>query len=453
VSLRLRLLAGAAGLGYLVAAAVENMEVLGAPLLGASDAAIRAAHADLALGIVTTAAGALSLALYVVWAFAMRRRWAAVGAVGAALAFLGVLANAVVLAGGEPWLYELMLYLRYAAGPFMAVFLVAAASATPLRTLALVVAAPLALTPLAMTGRLQAAAALAFSAHALWIWLASLWLLCGGVERAELARRAAFLMLVVAAGAVGLALLIVPGATGSFFAWTLNPPPLAAFAGGVYVGSAVVYAVGLRSGATRSLVVAAVVLSVSVLTATLIHLEVFDLSRLQAWAWLVLFASFATVTGVLALRRRPPASSVPLSPAARAVFATAAAGLAVAGVALWADPAAFGLPPLGGRFAGSWTVMLAVLAAWPAIAGRRDEAALPALALIALPAGALVAAARTGTGDPLYLLALGALVVAGLGLRVSTRRRDVNIPDALRPPWLDTRDHVQPDPSSLRHAG
>jgi hypothetical protein len=453
VSLRLRLLAGAAGLGYVVAAAVENMEVLGAPLLGASDAAIRSAHADLALGIVTTAAGALSLALYVVWAFAVRRRWAWVGAAGAVLAFAGVVANAVVLAGGEPWLYELMLYLRYAAGPFMAVFLVAAAAATPLRALALPIAAWLALTPVATTGHAQIAAALAFSAHALWIWLASLWLLCGGVARAEFARRAAFLMLVVAAGAVGLALLIVPGATGSFFAWTLKPPPLAAFAGGVYVGSAVVYAVGLRSAATRSLVVAAVVLSVSVLTATLIHLEVFDLGRLQAWAWLVLFAGFATVTGVLALRREPAAPGLPLSPAARAVFAAAAAGLAVAGVALWADPAAFELPPLGGRFAGSWTVMLAVLAAWPAVTGRRDEAALPALALIALPAGALVAAARTGTGDPLYLLALGALVAAGLGLRVSTRRTDVNIPDALRLPWAETRDHVKPDPSSLRHAG
>jgi hypothetical protein len=39
-----------------------------------------------------------------------------------------------------------------------------------------------------------------------------------------------------------------------------------------------------------------------------------------------------------------------------------------------------------------------------------------------LPAGALVAAARTGAGDPLYIAALGALVVTGLGLRISTRR-------------------------------
>ena len=341
--------------------------------------------------------------------------------IGAALAFAGVVANAVVVAGGDPWLYELMLYARYAAGPFMALFLIAAAIATPLRAVAIVIAMPLALTPLAMTGLpgLQLAGALAFSAHALWIWMASLWLLFGGLPRAEFARRAAFLMLVVAAGAVGLALLIVPDATGSFFAWTLKPSPLAAFAGGVYVGSAVVYAVGLRAAATRSLVVAAVVLSVSVLAVTLIHLEIFDLHRLQAWAWLVLFAGFAAVTTALAFGRYPRRPSAPLPAAARGVFAVVATGLAVAGVVLWADPGAFDLPPLGGRFAGSWTVMLAVLAAWPAVANRRDESALPALALVALPAGALVAAARTGVDDPLYLAALGALLATGLGLQVA----------------------------------
>ena len=408
------------------------MEVLGAPLLGASDAEIRAAHADEALGIVTSVAGGLSLALYLVFALALRRRWAAAAIAGAALAFAGVVANAVVVAGGDPWLYELMLYLRYAAGPFMALFIVMA-SVPPLRRLALLIAVPLALTPLAITGWLQVPAALAFSGHALWIWLASLWLLFGGLPRAELVRRAAFLMLVVAAGAVGLALLIVPEATGSFFAWTLAPSPLAAFAGGVYAGSAVVYAVGIRAAAARSLVVAAVVLSISVLTVTLVHLEVFDLHRLQAWAWLVLFAGFAAVTTALAFGRYPRRPSGPLPAATRGVFAVIATGLAVAGVALWADPGAFDLPPLGGRFAGSWTVMLAVLTAWPAVTNRRAEAVLPALALIALPAGALVAAARVGVADPLYLAALVTLLAAGVVVQRGTACRGSYSPSGPKP--------------------
>jgi hypothetical protein len=237
----------------------------------------------------------------------------------------------------------------------------------------------------------------------------------------------------------------VPEATGSFFAWTLAPAPLAAFAGGVYVASAIVYAAGIGASwrAARPLVVAAVVLSVSVLTVTLVHLEIFDLQRLQAWAWLVLFGGFATVTSVLALRREPDRTpGDPLPPAARAAFATVALGLAAAGVALWADPAAFGLPPLGGRFAGSWTVMLAVLAAWPAIRNRRDEARLPALALVALPAGALLAAARTGAGDPAYIGALVLLAAAGLGLRVSPRPERVASPDAAPPARWEARGHL-----------
>ena len=43
---RTRLIAGIAALAYVVAAAVENMGVLDAPLLGASRAEMRAALAD-----------------------------------------------------------------------------------------------------------------------------------------------------------------------------------------------------------------------------------------------------------------------------------------------------------------------------------------------------------------------------------------------------------------------
>jgi hypothetical protein len=222
-------------------------------------------------------------------------------------------------------------------------------------------------------------------------------------------------MLVLAAGLVGVALLILPRATGAFFAWGLKPASLAAFAGGVYVGSAAVYAVGLRAPRRQAqpLVVAAVVLSVSVLAATLAHLDVFDFDRLQAWAWLALFVAFGVTTSVLAVTgpwRRVPGPALPAW--ARGLLGVAAVALGAAGMTLWIDPAAYSLPPLGGRFAGSWAAMLAVLAAWPAVRGRRDEARLPALALVALPAGALIATLRT-TAEPRYLAALGLFVVAG----------------------------------------
>ncbi len=76
---------------------------------------------------------------------------------------------------------------------------------------------------------------------------------------------------------------------------------------------------------------------------------------------------------------------------------------------------------MGGRFAGSWTVMLGFLAGWAAVANRRDEARLPALALIALPAVAL-GAARTMDADPAYVAGLVLLLAWGATVVRATRR-------------------------------
>jgi hypothetical protein len=409
---------GAAALGYVALAAIENMELLGMPGLGAPAAEIESAYADTALGVVTVVAGALSLLCYVVFAFGLVGRKLAPAAAAAGVAAAGVAAAALLVAGGDTGLFDLQLTLRYAAGPLMALFLIIAGRSGGLppflRRAAVVVAVPLAASPLALTeaGSLQLLAQLSFSAHAAWIWAARLWL---AVDGPGLARRAAFLMLVLAAGLVGVALLIVPDATGVFFAWGLQPAPLAAFAGGVYVASAAVYAVGLRAPAREAhgLIVAAVVLSVSVLASTLAHLDAFDFGRLQAWAWVALFAAFGATTVVLAVRGpwwRAPGPRLPVW--TRLLLGVTGSLLAGVAAALWIDPLAFSLPPLGGRFAGSWVAMLATLAGYAALVDSRREARLPALALVALPVGALLAAARTD-GDPGYVIALLALAVAG----------------------------------------
>jgi hypothetical protein len=438
-------LAGAAGLGYVIAAGVENMELLGAPLPGAAAADIRAAYADQALAAVTWSAGVVSLLLYVVFvaSLAPRLRWPraalAGGIVGPALALAGVIANApLVLDAGLSddtvvAVADAQQSLRQSAGPFMALFLfcLGASDVLPgrLSRAARAIAVPLALTPLAAVTDahwMQVAAVVAFGLHALVVWLASLWLIAGGgVAPAVLIRRAVFLMVAVAAGLVGVALLIVPGATGTYFAWGLAPDSLAAFAGGVYVGSAALYAAGLRAPwrQARALVAAAAVLSVSVCVVTLAHLELFDFDRLQTWAWLVLFPGFALATsGLLIVGLRPlrEHDGVALAGWIRAMLGIVAAVLAAIGVGLWIDPV--GLPPLGGRFAGSWTVMLGFLAGWAAIANRRDEARLPALALIALPAGALVAALRTMEVAPAYVAGLALLVACGAAVLHATRR-------------------------------
>jgi hypothetical protein len=425
---------GAAGLAYVIAAGVENMELLRAPLPGAPAAEVRAAYADGALAAVTALAGALSLLLYAAFAAALAPRLRhprvalASGLAGAALALAGIVASAPLVLHAElsdaavTSAADLQRTLRQLAGPCMAVFLFFAADAVPrpLARAGRAIALPLALAPL--IGHVPAS--VAFSLDALWILLASLWLIGAGAPPAVLVRRSAFLMLVVAAGLVGVALLSVPGAAGTFFAWGLGPEPLAAFAGGVYVASAAVYAAGLRApwAQARALVAAAVVLSVSVFGVTLAHLDVFDFGRLQAWAWLVLFGVFAVTTcwlliaGGAHVHPRGPTLAAPV----RTAFAAAALTLGIVGVRLWIDPGA--LPDLGGRFAGSWTVMLAFLAGWAAVANRREEARLPALALAALPAGALLAAARTLDGDPAYLAGLVALLACGVAVLRATRR-------------------------------
>jgi hypothetical protein len=484
-----RRVAGAAGLTYVIGAGVENMDVLRAPTPASPAAEVRAHYADQALGIVTTAAGAIALVAYCVLTMTLfrlvrgddrdgaARPWAlagvAAGLAGPAVAAVGVVAAAVLVADSGAGrsddsvmsLFELSVDTRLISGVFIATFLagfgVAAlrsrALPAPLARAACVIAVPALLGPpaaLADSDPLRAAAIVAFGGQSLWIFTTSLWLVLGdSVSWAELARRAAFLVLVVAAGLVGLAMLAAPGATDRFFAWDLAPEPLAAFAGGVYVGSAAVYAVAIPRpwAEVRALVAGAVVLSVSVFVATLVHLDVFDLDRLQAWAWLVLFAGFSLVTLGLLITAHPsgPAGQAPaarLQPWARALLAAVAAAGGALAAALWIDPvglsdaAPFALPPLGGRFAGSWIALLAVLAGWAAARGRGAEARLPALALVALPAGALVAAARTSAdldaGGAGYAVVLVLLLACGLAVLRSLRRTAVGpavSPSAGRP--------------------
>ncbi len=463
---------GAAGLGYVLGAAIENMAILESPLIGSPVADIRAAYADQALVVVTSVAGALALLSYVAFAVGVfglvrgtgRRveRWALValvgGVAGPALAAIGLAATGPLVGGAGQGLsddttrslFEVYLYARFIAGAAMATFLLGTglaairSQALPawLARVACGIAIPLALTPLAAftsDPSLQVAAAVAFGLHSLWILLVSLWLTVGqDLPLAIVVRRAAFLMLVLAAGLVGIALLAVPGSSGEFFSWGLEPTPLAAFAGGVYVGSASVYAAALVAPwrEVRGLVIGAVVLSISVFAVTIAHLEVFDFHRLQAWAWVVLFAAFALITSALLVVAPHEEDQTPgptLEPWARAALAVIAALLAALAVALWVDPTGlaslspYALPPLGGRFAGSWIAMLAVLSGWAALRNRRDEARLPALCLVALPAGALLAALRTisefdASGGTLgYVAVLTLLAALGAAIAASTR--------------------------------
>lgn len=232
------------------------------------------------------------------------------------------------------------------------------------------------------------------------------------------------------AGAAGIGYAVGVGVENMDVLTTPRLGSLAAFAGGAYLGSAVVYAAALTRprDEVRALVAGAAVLSSSVLVVTLVHLGQFDFTRLQAWAWLVLFSAFTLLsTGLLVLDRDPgPAPGEVLRRSIRALLAGVAVALAAVAVALWAAPEAVSalspvaLPALGGRFAGCWFALLATLAGWAARRNTVAAAHLPALALVALPAGMTLAALRTfdqlgaATGYLAGLVLLGAGGIAAI---------------------------------------
>ena len=466
-----RRIAGVAGLGYVVGVSIENMEVLASPTLSSSVAEIRDAFSDHAFAVVTSMAGALALLAYTAFVAALYvwlgegdgraepwRTMMLVGGLGGpVVAAVGLSADAILVADGDVSdevagaLYDFYLLCRIVSAVFVALFLagigVAAQRARllprALSLAAVVLAVPMTLAPIAAFEQrpgLQVAVAIAFAAQTLWIFLAGIWLtLADGLAALAFIRRSAFLLLAIAAGLIGIALLAVPAATGRFFAWGLGPEPLAAFAGGVYVGAATAYALALRASArqARSLVAGAVVLSISVLIITLTHSGQFDFSRLQAVMWLVLFAAFSLVSvGLLLFEREQEATATErLATSCRVIFTTVALAGGALALALWIDPTGlaglspFDLSPLGGRFAGAWVALLALVCAWAAIRNRTDEARPSAIVLIALPAGALIAAVRTidqlhpDGARAAYMAALVLLVGAGIAV---ARRRPIN---------------------------
>ena len=87
-------------------------------------------------------------------------------------------------------------------------------------------------------------------------------------------------MVVVAAGASGVALLVAPASTDRYFSWTLRPPGAAALIGGFYLASAIVFGAALRLPwrQVRPVLVAVLGLAVPTLVLTFNHDEVFDLA-------------------------------------------------------------------------------------------------------------------------------------------------------------------------------
>jgi hypothetical protein len=205
-----------------------------------------------------------------------------------------------------------------------------------------------------------------------------------------------------AAGLIGVAMIVAPGSTGTYFSWRLDPPALAGLVGGCYVASAALFGWAAWRETwvgQRGLCVAVLGLAGPTLVATARHHETFDFHRWQAVAWVVLFAASVTSFGTLVLRRpRVEGAGPGLRRPARVALAVTAVGYGFLAVLLWADPgfvARHGpieAGPMGLRFVGSWAAFLAIGAGYAVVRPRWEEARLNVIAVGLFPLAAVAAA-------------------------------------------------------------
>jgi hypothetical protein len=227
-----------------------------------------------------------------------------------------------------------------------------------------------------------------------------------------------------AAGLVGALMVAAPASSGSYFSWALRPAPLASLVGVFYVASAFVFGWAAARedwAGMRGLCVAVFGLTLPTLAATSQHLDVFDFSRWQAVAWVVLFVASPILFGAtLFLMRGTVVADGPRLPAwSRGALGALATFYASVAVILWVWPdgvsrhGPFGVAGLGAGFAGAWGSFLAVSAGFAAWRGRWNEARLPVVVLVTWPAAAIVSATlrtdelASGNGPMLYLGGLG----------------------------------------------
>jgi hypothetical protein len=155
-------------------------------------------------------------------------------------------------------------------------------------------------------------------------------------------------LLVVAAG---LDLFIFPQSTGELFAWDIQPPLTAAFLGANYLAAGIIeFGAARQPTWARARVAVPAVMLFTVLTAivTLLNFSGYDLRKLMAWVWIVVYFGVPPVLGYLWWKQwgTPGSDPEPEAPTPRSLQGVVMiAGVALAGFGLalifmprWASP-------------------------------------------------------------------------------------------------------------------
>jgi hypothetical protein len=253
----------------------------------------------------------------------------------------------------------------------------------------------------------------------------------GGLQAVS---RAGVLLLLVLAVANGAFLYLVPARAAADYAWAINPPVCAAFLGAGYIAGTVATAlVVFGTGSWRSLRVLPlplVVLSVTLLAATLIHADRFRWDYPPTWIWVAVYASVPFVVGYLwlaqeraAILEPPPHSGLDAVRGASWALGAIAIGvgallfvLPAAGAEAWPWP----LTPLLARATGAWYLLIgSALVLCGHTLRRPHEAVIPYATLLAWSVLLLALALLHGddfsrTGVPLMLWLGGQVALVGL---------------------------------------
>lgn len=239
-----------------------------------------------------------------------------------------------------------------------------------------------------------------------------------------------FAIVVVVAGGSAIALLGWPSHSGTYFSWDLGAAPVAALIGGLYLASVIVFADAITRPRHETWPLRFGILGLAgpTLVLTAAQHDVFDWSRPQAVAWVVLFVS-APVSILGDLRVPTGADHSPKAPiAVRLIVGAVSLSAAAMTVGLWVDPSRTWLGarspiPLNGltaNYLGAWCSFLAVAALVALVRGRTSDARSIGVLLASVSVGAALAVARTvadlQANTATYLAGLGVLAITATGL-------------------------------------
>jgi hypothetical protein len=236
-------------------------------------------------------------------------------------------------------------------------------------------------------------------------------------------------VLTVALLVVGLPLVVAPGRTDRYFAWTIDVPLTAGFLGACYWTAALFTFLSARERTwerVRVVMPGILVAGTLILAATLIHIDRFAMDSMRGWIWVILYAGLPP--GVLLLLALEAGGRPPVGHGVAAVFGAALIAVAAA---LYAFPATtagwwpWPLTPLTARMIGAW---LAAVGATLIV--RREDDRNATVYLAAFGAAQLLTLARApGTvqwdeaGAWIYVAFLAALLAPAAAVAFAHGRR------------------------------